>query len=379
MVALSLLGTSCSDSGSSQGESGDGRVAGGDDTELGVEVVSTRSDMVTGGDALLQVDAEPVESVTVDGEDAEVDFRASEGTSLGLLEGLPEGPSTVAVTADGKTAELEVVNHPENGPVFSGERLPMVVCTTQRYGLAEAEPPECQAEPVVRLGYIDDEGTVQFLDGATVEEGSIPADAATVEIDGVEQPAVLRVESRVIDRGVATIVTLADASEPGADLVGSWSSGHWNGRLVYRFGGGCGTTYSQGFNFFDAPSVELLADGYAFATNTLNTFQVQCQDIVSAEAAMMTKEYFAENYGLPEVTIGEGGSGGAIQQFLIAQNYPGILDAIAPTSPFPDAMSIAPGVLDCALLGSTTAPTPARRSVRSSARRSTVTCRGSPA
>ncbi|MEZ5238782.1 MAG: DUF6351 family protein [Microthrixaceae bacterium] len=172
-------------------------------------------------------------------------------------------------------------------------------------------------------------------------------------VDGEEQVALLRVESRVIDRGVATFTTLvSDPGEAaGRDPGEPWDAEHWNGRLVYRFGGGCGTTYSQGFNFFDAPDLQLLADGYAFATNTLDTFQVQCQDILSAEAAMMTKEYFAENYGPPVVTIGEGGSGGAIQQLLIAQNYPGILDAIVPSLPFPDAMSIAPGVVDCALLG----------------------------
>lgn len=351
LIVLALVGSACTDSGSAEGSSSGEGSNGDADPELQIEVVSTRADMVTGGDALLQVDADQVDSVTVDGEAVDVDFQPVDGASLGLVEGLPDGESTVAVSAAQKTAEIEVVNHPVNGPVFSGERLPMVTCTTDRYGLAEADPPECEAEPVVRLAYLDDEGTMQFLEGTNVDTGTIPDGAATVEIDGVEQPALLRVESRVIDRGVATITTLANASEPGAGLDGSWDSDHWNGRLVYRFGGGCGTTYSQGFNFFDAPSVELLADGYAFATNTLNTFQVQCQDIVSAEAAMMTKEYFAENYGMPEVTIGEGGSGGAIQQFLIAQNYPGILDAIAPTSPFPDAMSIAPGVIDCALLG----------------------------
>lgn len=306
--------------------------------------------MVTGGDALVQVGAERVDSVAVDGEEVEVAFRTVDGTSLGLVDGLPDGESTVVVTAGEQAAELKVVNHPVSGPVFSGERLPMVVCTTDRYGLGPSEPPECDAEPVVHYAYIDSEGAAQVLGGSEPSSDAIPDGAATVEIDGAEQPALLRVESRVIDRGVATITTLANASAPGAGLADSWDSEHWNGRLVYRFGGGCGTTYSQGFNFFDAPPVDLLADGYAFATNTLNTFQVQCQDIISAEAAMMTKEYFAENYGLPEVTIGEGGSGGAIQQFLIAQNYPGILDAIAPTSPFPDAMSIAPGVLDCALL-----------------------------
>ena len=35
---------------------------------------------------------------------------------------------------------------------------------------------------------------------------------------------------------------------------------------------------------------------------------------------------------------------------MIAQNYPGILDALSPVIPFPDAISVAPGVSDCGLL-----------------------------
>ena len=38
---------------------------------------------------------------------------------------------------------------------------------------------------------------------------------------------------------------------------------------------------------------------------------------------MVAKEHFSEAYGLPRFTIGAGGSGGAIQQLLVAQNYPG--------------------------------------------------------
>ena len=65
---------------------------------------------------------------------------------------------------------------------------------------------------------------------------------------------------------------------------------------------------------------------------------------------MVVKEHFVESYGAPALTIGEGGSGGAIQQYQIVQNYPGLLDAAAPMLPFPDAVSIAGGVLDCGLL-----------------------------
>ena len=72
----------------------------------------------------------------------------------------------------------------------------------------------------------------------------------------------------------------------------------------------------------------LLQKGYAVVTSTLNTYQSVCNEVLSAEVALMTKEHFIETYGVPDFTIGEGGSGGAIQQLQIAQNYPGILDAI---------------------------------------------------
>ncbi len=45
---------------------------------------------------------------------------------------------------------------------------------------------------------------------------------------------------------------------------------------------------------------------------------------------LMMKERFIEQYGLAQFTIGSGGSGGAIQQHYIAQNYPGLLDALTP-------------------------------------------------
>ena len=52
---------------------------------------------------------------------------------------------------------------------------------------------------------------------------------------------------------------------------------------------------------------------------------------------MMVKERFIETIGVPKHTIGWGGSGGAMAQYGIAQNYPGLLDGIMPSATFPDA------------------------------------------
>ncbi len=307
-----------------------------------VSTVSTRPEMVTGGDVLISAQSESVDSVAVDGEEVDVEFTSTDGVSTGLVTGLAEGESSIEVHADDETGTLDVINHPSNGPVFSGERIAMTVCTTDRFGLGESDPPECAAPDRVSHGYVDSDNRVQELDNLA----DIPDDAATVDIDGTAEPAVLRIERGVLNRAVYEIISL----DTTGDLSEDFDSDHWNDRLVYRFGGGCGTTFGQGFMMMGAPSTALLADGYAFASSTLNTFQVQCNDILSAETTMVVKEHFVEQYGVPAVTIGSGGSGGAIQQILIAQNYPGLLDAIGPTVPFPDAASIAPGVTDCALM-----------------------------
>jgi hypothetical protein len=340
VLCACLLLAACSGDG---GEGAAASVAG--DSQVRVEALSTRADMATGGDLLVSVEADEVDEVLVGGEPVEVAFESTgEGNSIGLVTGLPEGSSTVEVRTPEGSGEIEVVDHPLNGPVFSGDRIPMTVCTTQNFGLTAAEPPECMADTVVTFGWVDGSGKLHTL----ADPSQVPAEAKTVEVDGEQRPAVLRVERGVINRAVYEITSL---NAPGATTT-EFDRDHWNRRLVYRFGGGCGTTFGQGFTMLEAPDLSLLADGYAFATSTLNTFQVQCNDVLSAETAMMVKEHFSETVGLPEVIIGEGGSGGAIQQILIAQNYPGILDAIGPTLTFPDAASIAPGVIDCALLRS---------------------------
>ncbi len=151
-------------------------------------------------------------------------------------------------------------------------------------------------------------------------------------------PYVVRVERGVINRTPYSFASIIGAAG-------------WNQRLVYQFGGGCGTAYSQGSPLgTDVVDDSLLKQGYAVATANFNTFQTSCNDVLSAETAMMVKEHVAETIGAPRFTIGAGASGGAIQQLMIAQNYPGILDALSPVIPFPDAISIAPGVSDCGLL-----------------------------
>lgn len=316
--------------GCSGGDEGGDEAA--DEAGFRVEVVSSRAEFVTGGDALVAVVGDDLEGVTVSvgGEDVSGVFEPDGGRLVGLVEGLPKGESEIVAERGDERATLAVVDYDEQGPVFAGEQLELVSCTTETYGLAASTPEDgCFAEPVVTWEYVDADGARKPL----ADPAAVPADAEQLDTG---DPFVVRIETGVLNRSVYRIETV---------------EGHWNERLVYRFGGGCGTTFSQGFMGTGPAAVDLLRRGYATATATFNTYQVLCNDVISAETASVVKEHFTETVGAPEFTIGEGGSGGAIQQMLLAQNHPGLLDAIAPSVPFPDAFSISPGVYDCALLG----------------------------
>ena len=65
----------------------------------------------------------------------------------------------------------------------------------------------------------------------------------------------------------------------------------------------------------------------------------------------MTKERFIEGYGVPLYTVGVGGSGGTIQQYVYAQRHPGvIIDAAIPQYSYPDMVTQTIHVGDCELL-----------------------------
>jgi hypothetical protein len=87
--------------------------------------------------------------------------------------------------------------------------------------------------------------------------------------------------------------------------------------------------------------------------------------VLSAETLMMVKEHIVEGLeAVPAWTMGWGGSGGAIQQIMLAENYPGLLDGLVPSATFQDTQLADP--TDCRLLnryfaGAGAALTPAER------------------
>jgi hypothetical protein len=350
VVCLALAAAACSgDDNDETSEGDDGGSTSVDEAPAGLtlEAVSTRPEYVTGGDVLVAVAGAGDEAITltVDGAPVEVQWTddRGDGDATALVTDLAEGEHELVATAGDEEASLTVIDHPVAGPLFSGPHLPMPACSTETFGLGAPVDDDCSAAaPVVSWSYVTTAGDRTPLD----DPSFIPDDAATIRGTGL--PFVLREEKGTLNRSVYWITVLDPFPNP--DDVAGWDSTAWNGRLVYEFGGGCGVTYSQGFKLLGETDLALLEEGYAHATSTLNTFQVTCNAVTSAETTMVVKEHFSEQYGAPALTIGSGGSGGAIQQYQIAQNYPGLLDAAAPMLPFPDAVSIATDVLDCGLL-----------------------------
>ena len=90
--------------------------------------------------------------------------------------------------------------------------------------------------------------------------------------------------------------------------------------------------------------------GYAVATGSLNVMGTNNDDVKSAETVAKVKEHFIEEFGKPLFTIGHGASGGSMQQHLIANAYPGLLDGIMPGRSYADMMTFQQPHYDCELL-----------------------------
>jgi hypothetical protein len=65
---------------------------------------------------------------------------------------------------------------------------------------------------------------------------------------------------------------------------------------------------------------------------------------------MMMKEHIVDTYGEIAYTLGNGCSGGSIQQNTAASIFPGLLDGIQPSCDFPDSITTGLEVTDCVLL-----------------------------
>ena len=176
-----------------------------------------------------------------------------------------------------------------------------------------------------------------------------PAMIDTAEVNGRRAPFVVRLERGTINRFIYAIAVLADPEQP----LDEPSAQLWNGKLIYYFRGGVGIGKRQGDvrpSSATRRRMAELAQGYAVAFSSGTQTSVHYNLWLAAHTAAMVKHQFIGLYGEPEYTVGIGGSGGAVQQLLVAQNEPGLLDALIPQYSYPDMVTQSIWAYDCELL-----------------------------
>ena len=348
---------------------------GGDDgnsSDIGLKMQvlsSTSPDWVSGGDALVRVagtlPAGSTVHVTLNGTDISNVFTPVDGQPTGLVTGMVDGKNTLAaeVTRSGETApfatqSLDVTNYPRSGPLFSGPRETPFLCETQNFTMPDGSklgaPIDTDCSVTTRVDYVYRTTLTtgpQFL--PLTDLTTLPADVATTTTnENKTVPYVVRIETGTANRAIYQTAVLHDPTHETAPTFANRPAG-WNGRLVYSFGGGCtGGWYRQGNSTGGVLEDNILKQGYAMASSSLNVFGNNCQDLTAAESMSVVKERFIETYGAPLYTIGWGCSGGSYQQHQISDNYPGLLDGILPGCSFPEvAFATVYSITDQRLLG----------------------------
>lgn len=299
----------------------------------GLTLVSVpRGEVVTGGDVLLGANRADLQFSIANGAHvAAKRFANPDGGSWYLVSGLPEAFVTlIATDAAGEFDRLQLHNASSDGPVMSGPRETPFFCQTEEFVIAPGlgklpatQPPICgtsaRVDTLVRRANGEFEGVAPEAAIAELANGS----------------TLVHLETGVIDRAIYQIAMPADSVaqviSPGVAPTA------WNGKLIYKFGGGCrGGWYRQGSNTAGVLDNDLLSLGYAVVSASLNVFGNNCNDLLASEVMMMVREHFIEAYGPPKFTLGFGCSGGAYQSLQIADNYPGLLDGILIGCTFPE-------------------------------------------
>ncbi len=339
-------------------------------SSIQIAVLSSAPQWVSGGDARIEVRAgrglHPRIELWLNGQRINPTLQSQDNRLEGVISGLTVGQNLLEVRTDGRVRNsITLTNHPVTGPMFSGPQQHPFVCTTIQSAVARqpqvdtATPPgypvadssgntigysrDCSINTFVAYFYRNTAGSLVALPPG----GTRPADMGTTTLpDGRTVDFIIRREIGSINRFLYSIAMLA----PLADNPSAPDTSLWNRRLLYWFQGGVAVGHSQGTVHGGSMNLDILGQGFAIVHSSGNNTGTHYNMTLAGETAMMTKERFIERYGVPHWTVGLGGSGGAIQQYLIAQNQPGVLDGLLPVQSYPDMVTQTIHVGDCELL-----------------------------
>lgn len=373
---------------------------------LQIKTLSNRADMISGGDALVEIVLPPGASAgtlhaTVGppgkpemAHDVSDQFTArADGRLIGLVSGLAEGVNLL--TADlgtGHGALLRITNHSIGGPIFSGPHVTPFTCATPTGSAGTDTVPAtnpsglsgtastdglCNIPTEARLFYrTTDKNCIPAISTETNPDpvtgtppanacfkpynpASPPGDVAMTTTDaGVTMPFIVRVERGTVNRGIYDIAVLFDPTK--ADVKTGWTpvapQAGWNGKVLYAFGASSGQPRQQFHSevaWADAGVTTndfALGKGFLVAVNSMTDSLFNDNRVLMTETLMMMKEKIIDTYGEVRYVMGNGCSGGSINQLTAASIFPGLLDGIQPTCTYPDSETTGIEVSDCALL-----------------------------
>lgn len=329
-----------------------------------IKVLSNRPDLISGGDALVEVIlpsgiSVSAISMSLDGRDVSSMFALRpNGRFMGLVTGLKDGPNVLSANFGVQQEKITIINHPIGGPIFSGPQLQYWPCLdgaidkqcnrpiTYEYLYRSNDPTACLTG--WNPGSLSGPSSSCFL---PYDPKNPPSTVPTTTTDqGKTVPFIIRVEHGVQDRGRYAIAVLFDPTKdwkPWAPQQG------WNGKTSNHGGSGCGTHHGEAdvtTEYLDR-GAQSLALGFMTWETQLSHNTQNCNLVVQAESLMMAKEHIIEAYGPIRYTIGNGGSGGSIKQQQAANSYPGIYDGILPAQSFTDTWATGSGeAMDCRYL-----------------------------
>src|SRR5882672_7337034 len=374
-----------------------------------IRTLSNRADLISGGDALVEVQVPghvtpDAVVISLNGHDTTAAFtRNTAARSFrGLVSGLADGRNTLEAGArehhgSGHTEKLEITNHPIGGPVLLGSQTTPWICATPAAVPQVGDTPASNASGLTTFAidaqcniatefhlFYRTKTPVSVNNGADGNcvfvlpdpsptttaptpafscfqpyvPGTTPAAlvASTTTSAGVTLPYIVRVERGTLNRGIYDIAVLFDPTKP------AWTptapQPQWNGKLLYTFGASTGQPRLQfrseqnwvvaGITGTNDDSALRL--GFMVADNSLTDSLFNSNRVLNAETLMMMKEHIVDTYGEIKYTMGNGCSGGSIQQNTAASIFPGLLDGIQPGCDFSDSITTGLEVTDCVLL-----------------------------
>src|SRR2546426_7056310 len=362
--------------------------AGEEPSNFEIVSLSNRADLVSGGDALLEVrvpkNVPPHQvKLLLNGRDVTATFRtdATGRVMRGVLTGLVQGENDFTADSNGRghgrpRASLTITNHPIGGPVLLGSQTTPWICATptpvaelgdtpasNASGLTtKAFDTHCNIATEYKLFY----RTTTTPCSSTLPDPSPPAPvptdkcfkpytlgttppdlAATTTTDGLTVPYIVRVERGTLNRGIYDIAVLFDPAKPWPALA---PQAQWNGKVVYTCGASTGQPRLQFRSEQNWADDAALSRGFMVVDNSLTDSLYNSNRVLNAETVMMMKEHIVDTYGEISYTVGNGCSGGSIQQNTAASIFPGLLDGIQPSCDYPDSITTGLEVTDCVLL-----------------------------